>query len=1488
MASFSLDDTNAWVNKRSRPFNIVISGKFTITQADLDNRGGSIDIISSLWETSYQRGELVITHETITAPVVDKPFFYDVNTNALDRWGSNLLEEWGIFFKGIGFNTAGIIFYSADQGSSNPRVKVFTTGGTKPTNPFLATDPTASLTESNFYSEYSFINLIGKYNLDQNYLDNNGYTKAEFYLSGTLNHESDGSGGTAFNTQSSDVETAPSVKIDTDFDLNFDISTALIDGKESTINLNLLFTKSDDTTEFLQLATVTKANQVRNPIFTFTELSAYTGGTKIKAAGSYDLTQSWINREFANEDSLSGALSQLHFDLNGFIDIDNANTNYATITEIDILNKIGLNQSFDSVFTQNDAVFSGKCSAGAVVRLRGTPSLFVHNEGPFNLQEFTLLPSPTITISNGEAFIGLREIKGDIAITNLITELLTESTRPDIAINLAIAYNSDQNENVIVPIDTEFVANIQNFITNNAISITPSIIAYDSNDDSISHKTIATGSALILTPKVLPAPTLSEKIVSVDYPNHTFTTTVNYANVNYGTLAAGESFQLAISGKVATQLHSDGSLEDLVYAKSVQLSESQHGSSGTLSLTIDIDEGDTHNIYIGKLTAQASLIKQGIAQTVLARSTEISIDVSNPQIPSITFSSPTKDQVIDKDGSKVRILAKSAGNTITYQEIIDGKPSNDLTDLVLNNRAVGSYTYQATAFSSATKLWAFEQISFRVAQIGITITELDGKREYMDFHRTIGTDIPSTVSGNAAVKTITLQPYAYLRGVFEPNIEIKASDGTNDLPITLVDTDNNNQVINSISDIKDLSAGLHVIRATATISGITKGSAFAVHIINPTPNTDFHTFMEVLDQVDLPTCVNENNANDKCNLWTPDKPLKVNYGFWSPALISSGLAYFYFNIRLIGIAGSHELDNSNPLPTALPLSIFTVPNTPHSRAPPGAYDSQFGSGTFSIPPSGTASLKQGDYNIQFDLLENYVNDEIERESRFLYQDVTLGKLVLNREIEDITPPVLTIISPKPNEKFALDGSAIRFSATAIDNVDGDISNKINWTDVTDPNNPSILTSAILNAIEDNYQVGKYTFRLFVSDAALNQSTADISFEITPPPDLDPPVITITSPTQNQNIIRNEPFDLTATAFDTIDGKVNVTWHDVTGGANTLLDHTVKQRIRTLGNYTYEVRASDAAGNIAKKQVKFSIVRETDRRAPTILINKPTSQNYEIFTRIDLEAEAHDDRDGNISNLIIWTDITDSENPKNIATKSVFLDTLGSRTYQASVTDQAGNTSHDQVTFNVIDTTPPVVNISKPADNMILNVGDSLTLEAAARDQADGDLTNITYTANDIPIISGVILEPGIYLIKASAVDKSGNIGSANVTITVRWEFENPIQRLLFIRHLAQLDHGLTDLEIIPQMESWTLTAESLYGNTIKRNNPKWQNVIITADIMTAAQLRAANTTEDLKPVAIRTLRAINFDFLRASQGQADIQRNTQVDIIRGNDNRGTF
>ena len=351
---------------------------------------------------------------------------------------------------------------------------------------------------------------------------------------------------------------------------------------------------------------------------------------------------------------------------------------------------------------------------------------------------------------------------------------------------------------------------------------------------------------------------------------------------------------------------------------------------------------------------------------------------------------------------------------------------------------------------------------------------------------------------------------------------------------------------------------------------------------------------------------------------------------------------------------------------------------------------------------------------------------------------------------DVTIPVITL-SGEAEVSLELGSTYIDAGATAVDNIDGDIT-------------ANIVT---VNAVDVN-TVGTYTVTYNVSDAAGN-AASQISRTVNITPDVTIPIITLLGEVEVSLELGSIFTDAGATAVDNIDGDIT---------ANIVTVNSVD--VNLVGTYTVTYNVSDEAGNAAS-QVSRTVNITPDVTIPVITLLGESEVSLElgsIFT--DAGATAADNIDGNITANIVTVN-------------SVDVNMVGTYTVTYNVSDEAGNAA-TQVTRTVNitpDLTIPVITLLGEAE-VSLELGSTYTdAGATAADNFDGDITASIAVFNPVDVNT-----VGTYTVTFNVSDAAGNLAvpvlrqvmvSGIIDIDRNGHYDALTDGLLLLRSIFGLD-----------------------------------------------------------------------------------------------------
>lgn len=377
---------------------------------------------------------------------------------------------------------------------------------------------------------------------------------------------------------------------------------------------------------------------------------------------------------------------------------------------------------------------------------------------------------------------------------------------------------------------------------------------------------------------------------------------------------------------------------------------------------------------------------------------------------------------------------------------------------------------------------------------------------------------------------------------------------------------------------------------------------------------------------------------------------------------------------------------------------------------------------------------------------------------------------------DSAPPVVGEPSATPNPQEA--GLPVSFSVPVTDNFQVDSVH----LEVRDPGSALVGNFTMVPDGTGNYThagsftlLGTFTYTVWARDAAGNFASRGGQFDIqdTTPPEVagvgaDPnPQEIYQAVTLSADVLENAAIAQVVVYIEDPEGTFvgNFTMTFVEG--NTYA-HTLT--LSTLGAHAFTVWAQDEAGLWGSLSGSVTIQDTT----PPQLTNAAVSPDpQEIGLPVEISVEASDlvsvetvtvalyDPEGGLVENLTMT-LTDGAYSANAS-----LNALGSHTYRIAAVDSSGNWAVLSGAFEMVDTTPPVV---ESVASFSIETGISFTVDVDASTD-NGRIVNVTWEFGDGSLGYGVQVEhayaeAGTYIVRVRVRDAAGNEGTETFTVTV--------------------------------------------------------------------------------------------------------------------------
>ena len=537
-------------------------------------------------------------------------------------------------------------------------------------------------------------------------------------------------------------------------------------------------------------------------------------------------------------------------------------------------------------------------------------------------------------------------------------------------------------------------------------------------------------------------------------------------------------------------------------------------------------------------------------------------------------------------------------------------------------------------------------------------------------------------------------------------------------------------------------------------------------------------------------------------------------------------------------------------------------------------------------------LEGFDYNLQAWAIGHY---KLQARVRDKSGNVGISEVEFDVFEADTIPPEITFSGLNDGDEIFAGGEDVYLSATAFDS--GDLQRlPITWFDISDTAKPFETEILKLNDLKS----GNYVYQARATDSSGNAASKEIRFTVVHV-DEKPPSISIRYPLPDTDIRKNDTFRLSAIAYDSVDGDVSnrITWSDITNPLRPVgLD--VVQRIDRVGQYTFRATVTDIAGNAAYQDTTFRINSRRDLTVPNLVITSPANNQVVPFgTPLILEAAAIDNRDGDISNLVEWSDNT-LNTP--IIDPANYTPAVGNHVIQATVTDESGNRATTTVLIVVKDQEQPLVQIFEPYPARRFAVGEEIQLRGYAIDNVDGLISEkIEWVIEGSDPHVGSqgetsFLNVGNYPITAKVTDLAGHTSETTVFVKVGTFFESEQARINFINIVGGLDGEFTYNQVVDGMNLDRIFTKAAFGNKVPdavKNPTDFHAFLVASDLRTARRLTLQLDPEyydsdDLRERADWLLE-ISGEIARAVNGSGKFQKKTIAKVLKGiQDKRGTF
>ncbi len=365
------------------------------------------------------------------------------------------------------------------------------------------------------------------------------------------------------------------------------------------------------------------------------------------------------------------------------------------------------------------------------------------------------------------------------------------------------------------------------------------------------------------------------------------------------------------------------------------------------------------------------------------------------------------------------------------------------------------------------------------------------------------------------------------------------------------------------------------------------------------------------------------------------------------------------------------------------------------------------------------------------------------------------------------PPSVQVLTPA-NGATLLVGATTSLTGAATDPEDGALTGaSLEWTSSRDG---ALGTGASAAAMLSQ---GVHVLTLTATDSLAASASASVTVSVNVANN-QPPVVTITAPSNNATFFQGSAVTFTGSGTDAEDGALtgaSLAWssdRDGVLGSGASLTHSTL----SAGAHVITLVGRDSGGNTGTATRTLQVLPMN--AAPTVSITAPANNtSVAAGTNVAFSATASDPEDGALTGTSVrWTSSLGGALGTGLSVSSASL-VQGTHTITVTATDSGGRSASASLTLTITpgaNNLAPVARLTGPTSAQA-SVG--LTFDGSSSSDPDGTIAGWRFDFGDgSPAVTGVntathaFATAGTYTVTLTVTDNLGATGSTTLVVVI--------------------------------------------------------------------------------------------------------------------------